>query len=188
MKKLNLLIIFLFISIISIAQTSVKGQVTDAETNEPLIGVNVMVGTQGTTTDIDGFYELKLSAGTYEIKFSYIGFEDILKEIEVGTAPVKLDISMGGSAIEMQMIEVTADQAISRKTPVAYSSIPTAKLNEEFASQDLPMVLNSTPGAYATNQGGGDGDARVSIRGFYQRNIAVMLDGIPVNDLENGWV
>jgi hypothetical protein len=50
------------------------------------------------------------------------------------------------------------------------------------------MVLNSTPGVYATQQGGGDGDARINIRGFNQRNVAVMLDGLPVNDMENGWV
>ena len=188
MKKLSLLIVLSFASILAFAQTSVKGQVTDGETNEPLIGVNVMVGTTGTNTDIDGFYELKLNAGTYEVRFSYIGYEDVLKTVVVGNDAVKLDVSMGGSAIEIQMVEVVSDQAISRKTPVAFSSIPTAKLNEELASQDLPMVLNSTPGAYATNQGGGDGDARVSIRGFDQRNIAVMLDGIPVNDMENGWV
>jgi hypothetical protein len=49
-------------------------------------------------------------------------------------------------------------------------------------------LLNKTPGVYATQQGGGDGDARITIRGFSQRNVAVMLDGIPVNDMENGWV
>ncbi|MDG2263627.1 MAG: TonB-dependent receptor plug domain-containing protein, partial [Flavobacteriales bacterium] len=58
----------------------------------------------------------------------------------------------------------------------------------ELASQDIPMVLNSTPGVYATQSGGGDGDARITIRGFNQRNVAVMIDGIPVNDMENGWV
>ena len=57
-----------------------------------------------------------------------------------------------------------------------------------MADQDLPMLLNSTPGVYATQQGGGDGDARINIRGFNQRNVAVMIDGIPVNDMENGWV
>ena len=78
--------------------------------------------------------------------------------------------------------------AIDRKTPVAFSTIPLKKINEELASQDIPMVLNSTPGVYATQQGGGDGDARITIRGFNQRNVAVMIDGIPVNDMENGWV
>ena len=50
------------------------------------------------------------------------------------------------------------------------------KINEELASQDIPMVLNSTPGVYATQTGGGDGDARITIRGFNQRNVAVMID------------
>ncbi|NTV84529.1 MAG: TonB-dependent receptor plug domain-containing protein, partial [Bacteroidales bacterium] len=49
------------------------------------------------------------------------------------------------------------------------------------------MVLKAT-GVSATQQGGGDGDARINIRGFSQRNVAVMIDGIPVNDMENGWV
>ncbi|HYX06974.1 MAG TPA: TonB-dependent receptor plug domain-containing protein, partial [Bacteroidales bacterium] len=62
------------------------------------------------------------------------------------------------------------------------------KIEEQLSGRDLPMILNSTPGVYATEQGGGDGDARITIRGFSQRNVAVMLDGIPVNDMENGWV
>ena len=69
-----------------------------------------------------------------------------------------------------------------------FSNVSVKQLEEELASQDLPLVLNSTPGVYATSQGGGDGDARITIRGFNQRNVAVMIDGVPVNDMENGWV
>ena len=50
------------------------------------------------------------------------------------------------------------------------------------------MILNTTPSVYATQQGGGAGDARINIRGFNQRNIAVMINGVPQNDMENGWV
>lgn len=50
------------------------------------------------------------------------------------------------------------------------------------------MLLNSTPGAYATEQGGGAGDSRVNIRGVDQRNVGVMVDGVPMNDMENGQV
>ncbi len=42
------------------------------------------------------------------------------------------------------------------------------------------MIANTTPGAYATSQGGGAGDSRVLIRGFDQRNIGVLVDGVPV--------
>jgi hypothetical protein len=187
MKQLNLLLSFLFVATITFAQGSLKGQITDAETDEPLIGANIVVGTNGVTSDFDGNYVLKLQKGTYEVKFSYIGFEDIIKTVTIDNQDVRVDIKMGGS-LELETVTVTADIATARKTPVAFSNISTAKLSEELASQDLPMLLNSTPGAYATQTGGGDGDARVSIRGFSQNNIAVMLDGIPVNDMENGLV
>ena len=57
-----------------------------------------------------------------------------------------------------------------------------------LGSQDVPLALNTVPNVYATNQGGGAGDARINVRGFNQRNVAIMLNGIPVNDMENGWV
>ena len=57
-----------------------------------------------------------------------------------------------------------------------------------MASREIPLILNTAPSVYATNQGGGAGDARVNVRGFDQRNVAVMINGIPMNDMENGWV
>lgn len=187
MKQLSLILSFLFFTLITFAQGSLKGQITDAETDEPLIGANIIVGTTGVTSDFDGNYILELPKGTHDVKFSYIGFEEVVKTVTIDNQDVTLDVRMGGS-LELETVTVTADIAIARKTPVAFTNVSTAKLNEELASQDLPMVLNSTPGAYATQTGGGDGDARVTIRGFNQRSIAVMLDGIPVNDMENGWV
>src|SRR5690554_7098951 len=93
-----------------------------------------------------------------------------------------------GDNQEMEEVEVIGQLAVDRKTPVAVSRISAKQITEELGSQELPMVLNSTPGVHATQQGGGDGDARISIRGFNQRNIGVMIDGVPVNDMENGWV
>ena len=49
-------------------------------------------------------------------------------------------------------------------------------------------MLRRTPSVYVTKQGGGFGDSRINVRGFDQRNVAVMINGIPVNDMENGWV
>lgn len=186
--KIKLLLIFLISSIILQAQTTqVVGTVTDAEIGEPLIAVNIVSGQKGATTDIDGQYTIELPNGTHQITFSYVGYESLVKEVKLIGGTYELNVAMGGVA-SLKEITVTADIAVERKTPVAFSNVPTVKLNEELASQDLPMILNTTPGAYATQSGGGDGDARVTIRGFNQRNVAVMLDGIPVNDMENGWV
>ena len=189
MKKVLLTPFLLIISFSLFAQQfNLQGIVTDESNKEPLVGASIVVkgSTIGTITDLDGHYTLGLSKGNYDIIISYVGYT----ALEI---PVKLNSDMTidaplSASIALKEVTVTADIAIDRKTPVAFSNISTAKMKEELASQDLPMILNSTPGAYATQQGGGDGDARISIRGFSQRNVAVMLDGIPVNDMENGQV
>ena len=48
--------------------------------------------------------------------------------------------------------------------------------------------MNVTPSVYSSPGGGGAGDANLIVRGFNQRNIAIMINGVPVNDMENGWV
>ena len=74
------------------------------------------------------------------------------------------------------------------KTAVAYTDVTKEEIALRLGSQDIPLAMNLVPSVYATNQGGGAGDARINVRGFNQRNVAVMINGIPVNDMENGWV
>lgn len=190
MKKTVLITLFSLFSVISIYSQRVilRGFVSDVASKEALVGASVVVKntTRGAITDIDGKYQLELEKGNYDIVISYVGYTTIETNVELQN-DMTLDAPMA-SSLSLKEVVVTADIAIDRKTPVAFSNIGTVKIKEELASQDLPMLLNSMPGAYATQQGGGDGDARITIRGFSQRNVAVMLDGIPVNDMENGQV
>lgn len=161
--------------------------VSDQTTGEPLIGATVIYGpSQGVVTDFDGRFNFEVADGEHEMTCSYVGYETKQISFTATGKPLQLNVSL--NTITLNEVQVVADVAIDRKTPVAFSTIPALKVEEELASQDIPMVLNSTPGVYATQSGGGDGDARISIRGFNQRNVAVMIDGIPVNDMENGWV
>lgn len=178
---------FLTISLLSFSQNIVfSGNIKDEETGEVLIGASITIGTMGTVTDFDGNFKIDLpSSNNYLVKFSYVGYSP--KEVNYNFTKNQ-NVAISLKPIVLNEVMVVADIAKDRQTPVAFSNIPTLKLQEELASQDLPMILNSTPGAYATRSGGGDGDARITIRGFNQRNVAVMLDGIPVNDMENGAV
>ena len=187
MKKIILSFGLLLISIIAFTQTrSVSGVVTDINIGEPLIGVNVIYGAGiGTVTDINGEFKLKLEPGNYTLSVSYVGFVSQQKSIVVGQKDVFVNFEL--STVTLTEVEVVGDIARTRETPVAFSNISPAKIEEQLAAQDIPLILNSTPSVYATASGGGDGDARINIRGFNQRNVAVMLDGIPVNDMENGW-
>lgn len=80
------------------------------------------------------------------------------------------------------------DVAIERVTPVAVSTITAQEISLKVGNQEFPEIMNNTPGVYATKQGGGYGDSRISLRGFDQRNTSFLINGQPVNDMENGWV
>lgn len=90
--------------------------------------------------------------------------------------------------IEQVVLTGVADIAKDRKTPVAVSTIKAAQIQERLGNQELPEILNTTPSVYVTKGGGGFGDASIRIRGFGNSNIAVMINGMPVNDMENGAV
>lgn len=181
--------VFIFLAGALAAQQPVTGTVRDKATNEAVIGANVRTSDNKffASTDIEGNYKLLLPDGEYSITVSYVGYESQTARVKVAGAPVKRDFTLAAKNT-LDEVEISADIAIDRKTPVAFSNIPEIKLVQELGSRDLSMVINSTPGAYATEQGGGSGDSRINLRGFDQRNIAVMVDGVPVNDMENGWV
>ncbi len=189
MKK-TITALFLLLTVIASSQTKYKlsGVVTNSfNTSETLIRANILYGeTQGVVTDYDGHYSIMLAPGTYTLIFSYVGFDKLEKTIQIVDQDVVFDAEL--NPIEMQEVRVVADIARARETPVAFSTIKPKQLQENLAAQDIPLVLNSTPGVYATQEGGGDGDASVTIRGFSARNVGVLLDGVPVNDMETGQV
>ncbi len=90
--------------------------------------------------------------------------------------------------IEQVVIAGVADLAKDRKTPVAVSTIKEAQIVERLGNQEFPEILKSTPSIYAAKGGGGFGDGRMNIRGFDTNNTAVMINGVPVNGMEDGAV
>jgi outer membrane cobalamin receptor len=165
----------------------IRGVVTDANSGESLIGATILYSEgKGVVSDMDGRYYLKVEPGTYHLKVSYVGY--LPQEIDVVVAKGEITQNFALKTPTLTEVEVVGDIAKARETPVAFSTVRPIQLQEELASRDIPMILNKTPGVYATRVGGGDGDARINVRGFSQRNLAVMIDGIPVNDMENGWV
>ena len=180
-------ITFLFPVLLFAQKQIIRGVVTDANSGETLIGATITYGeNKGVITDMDGRYYINVDKGTYHLKVSYVGF--IAQEIDIIVENKDVSQNFSLKTLTLTEVEVVADVAKTRETPVAFSTVQPIKLQEELASRDIPMILNKTPGVYATQQGGGDGDSRINIRGFSQKNLAVMIDGIPVNDMENGWV
>ncbi|MEG1554552.1 MAG: TonB-dependent receptor [Rikenellaceae bacterium] len=74
------------------------------------------------------------------------------------------------------------------RNAISVSNINSNDIFTRLSVQEFPEILKKTPSIYATKQGGGYGDSRLSMRGFGSENIAVLINGVPINGMENGAV
>ncbi|SFJ00846.1 Outer membrane receptor proteins, mostly Fe transport [Myroides guanonis] len=186
-------LVTLFMAVSALSQTQLTGIVLDGEINSPLPGATVVIKgtTNGTSSDLDGKFALSSSVATGQVEVSFIGYQTQVvsfkgtgQNIDLGVISLNVD----GNLLDDIVIMGVADIAKDRKTPVAVSTIKAAEIQEKLGSQEFPELLNTTPSVYASKGGGGFGDSRISIRGFDQKNIAVMVNGMPINDMENSSV
>ena len=126
------------------------------------------------------------------MKSNYLGKHRLSVVIALSAASVAFGQvakdSTKSKDIDAVILKGVTDIAKDRKTPVAVSTIKEAQIVEKLGNQEFPEILNTTPSVYTTKGGGGFGDGRINMRGFANENIAVMINGIPVNDMENGAV
>jgi outer membrane receptor protein involved in Fe transport len=181
MKKISL---FLFSTLLfGLSFGQIKGKVVDATTKEVLVGATVSAGKISVSTQLDGSFELKTAKAGQKLNVSYIGYKTSDMVGKDG-----MTIELESSSLGLKEVSVIASVGVDRKTPVALSTIGTKFAQENLGSQELPELLKVTPSAFITKGGGGVGDSRINLRGFDQRNIAILINGVPVNDMENGWV
>ncbi len=167
------------------ATMNCRGTVVDEE-GEAVIGASIVItgGRALGTTDIDGHFDVRVPADTRSLTITYVGYksETVNARADMGT------ITLQPSSEILNDVVVTQSLARTRQTPVAVSQVNRAEIDLKLGTQELPEVLNTTPGVWATKDGGGFGDAKINMRGFQSANVAVLVNGIPVNDMEGGWV
>ena len=168
--------------------SQISGTVIDEEANQPLPGATVVIkGTQiGTTTDFDGLFSISDAKAGDILVITFIGFDAAEEEAYDG-----MEVVLQTALNQLSEVVVTSgviDIAKVRETPVAVSAISVSEITLKTGNLEFPEIMNKTPGVYATKQGGGYGDSRISLRGFDQRNTSFLINGQPVNDMENGWV
>lgn len=118
--------------------------------------------------------------------FSLLAFSAVL--VASAQAQQESDSMLTQELEEVVVSSRVIDVAKERVTPVAVSTITASDVALKVGNLEFPEIMNNTPGVYATKQGGGYGDSRISLRGFSQSNTAFLINGQPVNDMENGWV
>ena len=175
------------------AQTKISGVIMDGEYNETLAGANVLVkGSQdGTTTDLDGKFELTTSAQSGTLVVSFLGFES--KTINFNATSNTLNLGViqvfpdANQLTEVVLVgKGVVDLAADRKTPIAVSTIKAAEIQAKVGTADVTQALVNTPSVYVAGQSGGYGDSRITVRGFQQDNTAFLLNGQPINGMEDG--
>lgn len=190
MLKQSFLLITVLLTIGTFAQNHISGIVSSAKNRGILPGVQITIenSTIGTISDINGKFTLKVDQLPAKIILTHIGFQSQRLEINSKNFENKLIVLMIPASIELEEVNILSDAAKERYNPIAFNRISSEKIVTTLGDKPLPEVMNFSPGVFASRDGGGSGDATLSIRGFQQENIAVLLNGVPINGAENGLV
>lgn len=195
---LVILMIFFSLGVTLQAQVKVKGQIINEKDKVNLSGVLITVlpetenlNSKSITTNFDGTFLIKSQITKGSVKIEFLGYETALIKFDAGDLR---NIDLGVISLREEIIkQITVntssiDVVKDRKTPIASSTILGEDLRENIGNKDLVETANNVSGIYTSRAGGGFGDSRMSIRGFRQNDLAPMVDGIPLYDLENGAV
>ncbi|MEN8194206.1 MAG: TonB-dependent receptor, partial [Bacteroidota bacterium] len=186
--KLKALILFYFIVSAAIHAISLSGEVVDASTKEPLSNVNIIIvdSNNGTVSNQDGEFSISVQPqASIEIKVSYVGYETKFIHLDL-ESDTTITIALTHKPILFEETLVKGKHASIRETPVAFSNVNSKEIQQNLGARFLTDITQTLPSVYVSNEGSGFADSRLSIRGFDQTSIAVMINGIPINNPENG--
>ncbi len=168
---------------------TVAGVVTNKETGAPVGGVNVRIQgvTSGSHTDTSGRYRFDgLHDRVYILIFSHVGHHESVHRIALGKSEARLDVDLVPALFPGQEITITATRAVARETPATFSNLGEKDLQDRFHTQGIPTMLSELPSATTYSEAGNNvGYTYLTLRGFDQRRVSVMINGVPQNDPED---
>ena len=162
MKNRILTLLLLFTSGVIFAQHScgLKGTIKDAGSKEALTGVTVFVESlkKGTSTDIDGLYELSLPEGSYDISFSFVGYITETRHVNVHNSVKTLDINLkvDNKMLDEVVISSQRKDANVRELKMSVQTIDMVRIKKIPALMGEVDVIKSIqllPGVHAASEG-----------------------------------
>ncbi len=161
-------------------QYTISGYIRDQTTGDKLISANVYVpgAKKGTTTNAYGFYSMTLEAGTTDLTFSYLGYQEIRRRINL-KEDIELLISLSPSLTLSEVVVIARDSSYISPTDMSTDEIPLGRFKTLPAlggEVDVIRLAHLLPGV----QTGADGVGGVNIRGGSADQNLILLDGVPV--------
>ncbi len=166
------------------------GVVLDADSGDPLAGANIYLEAvnQGTTSEEDGTFLLEnLPAGDYRLTVGFLGYREFKSRIHIPAGQTaRVEVRLIPTPLLGKEITVVATRAVAGKTPAAFSTLKREEIEQRYFAQDIPAMLSELPSTTSYSESGNAiGYNYLSIRGFDQRRISVMINGVPQNDPED---
>lgn len=180
-KVLILLLVLLITnSVYSQTRYSVSGYVREAISGEFLPGVNVYLNDNktGTITNLYGFYSLKLAPGKYQIRYSFVGYEPVTKEIDLASDQL-IDVQLNNVSLEEVVISAERGVKITENNDISLVTVPIKQIEQIPAllgEKDVFKVLQLMPGV----QKGSEGTSGLYVRGGGPDQNLIILDDAPV--------
>ena len=188
MNKTSRAIVMLLLPAFAFAQNSVSGTVTDKDSGQPLVGVNVVVEgtTMGAASGADGSYSVSgVPDGSYTVTAKYIGYADQSASVSLSGSGETANFQLESSAINLGMVDVLASRNY-QTLGMSGSQFTSQELELRLGSRGMPQALSTLPNVFVEQNGGGYDDENVWVRGFDDRYTSYLINGVPMNDMENG--
>ena len=190
MKKLSLVLLTILFAVgATIAQKSVSGVVTDVS-GEPLIGANVVVkgSTTGTSTDIDGSWELSIPNDASVLTFTYIGYSSKDVDISTFSSMNAINVSLSeGEILEEVVVTALGVERSEKSLGYAVQEVSADDLVRSGASNAVDALVGKASGIQVTRSSGSvGGGSRILVRGVTSmvgdNQPLIVIDGVRTNN------
>ncbi len=186
MKKIkSLLLLVVMLSAAFAAQAAtIKGKVVDSATKEPLIGATVFIlnTTQGTTTDLDGLFELKAARGRVDLEISYISYLTQTLQVDLSGKTPELLIELVTDAQSISEVVVATRKNLESEATLQNERIASNVAIENMGAKEMSIkgISNVQEGVKKITGISVASAGQLIVRGLGDRYSITTLNGQPI--------
>ena len=165
---------------------TISGKIND-ENKQPLVSASVFIKNtnNGTSSDFEGNYQLRVTSGTHKIEVRFIGYKSVSKTVTITNQNAIVNFNLQPENNVLDEVLVSAVR-VKANSPVTHSNLTKKEIAKRNLGQDIPILLNYLPSVVTSSDAGaGIGYTYINVRGSNAERVNVTINGIPYNDAES---